>query len=57
MRGRLAIRLSPQWRHVKPHLEPALTCTAGCLSLYPTVSLQFSCCDLSVRAKDWFGKP
>ncbi len=31
--------------------------TAGYLSLYPIVSLQFSCCDLSVREKDWRGKP
>ncbi len=27
------------------------------LSFFPIVSLQFSCCDLSVREKDWHGKP
>ncbi len=27
--------------------------TVGCLSFGPIVSLQFSCCDLSVREKDW----
>ena len=26
-------------------------------SIYHIVSLQFSCCDLSVREKDWRGKP
>ena len=30
-----------------------LFCTAGYLSFYPTVSLQYSCCDVSVRKKDW----
>ncbi len=27
--------------------------TAGYLNFHPTVSLQFNCCDLSVREKDW----
>ncbi len=31
--------------------------TAGYLRFHPIVSLQFSCCDLSVREKDWRGKP
>ena len=31
--------------------------SAGYLRFYHIVSLQFSCCDLSVREKDWHGKP
>jgi hypothetical protein len=29
----------------------------GCLSFGPIVLLQFSCCDLSVREKDWLARP
>jgi hypothetical protein len=34
-------------------VELLCACTAGCLSFYPIVSLQYSCCDLSVREKAW----
>jgi hypothetical protein len=43
--------------HMKGPRNYLFSASAGYLSFHPIVSRQFSCCDFSVREKDWHGKP